>query len=260
MQIGDLCWVAHAYDVSYQPTVMEIVDITNENDSLLYWGYVTVNNLAGRRIEKILRSFDKAFHDSISCSDYIHNYYYDGLCEGCEYEKSAGLILNCSTCVHNKHISVSDVTKWDYGKCDLCGITVWSAERRHIGMPICRRYSPIRKYDTTSYEEYIDILKNCEFNQDCPHHTASCHKTCSFDKYMNEMIKVPVNLKYNGRQVSYAFVKRSEWCEQSFIENGNIRCWGVKYAPEYTKSGKIKNGTANNVETFNKQCILLFGE
>lgn len=258
MKIGDLCWVAHAYDVEYRATPMEIVDITSENDKTLYWGYVTAHNFAGRRTEKVFRSFDKVFGDKFDCEDYIWNYYYDRLCRDCKYEKTAGTILNCSACVHNQHIKALDVTKWDYGKCELCGITVWSAEKRHIGMPICKHFSPIRGY--WSYKKYVDLLKNCDFNPDCPHHKESAHKTCSFDKYMNEYVKVPVDLKYNGRQVSYVFVKRSEWCDQNFIDDGNIKCWGVKYEPEYTKSGKIKKGTVNNVEAFDKQMILLFGE
>ena len=150
-----------------------------------------------------------------------------------------------------------DPTDWHWGYCEFTGVPVWSGKGVTKGFEICQNFYPtLPQYKDWNYERYEDLLKNCEFNKECIHHKNSCHKTCTFEHYMNEFVSVPVKAKYNGRDVAYALIKRSDWIKQNYITKWGIICWGVKLKPILTKTGRQMKGTINQSIVFDKEIEL----
>lgn len=257
-KVGDWVYVPNAYDTIWKPCLTQINEISNGK----YLCEIKYKNFASFNGDDhvVEREFDKVFGDPISCRDYIADYYYDGLCKNCIYEKDAGTILNCSMCRYNIKVDEPDPVKWNWGYCEFTDIPVWSSKSAARGMEICRNFSPtLPQYEDWTYERYEDLLKNCDFNPECIHHRESCHRTCTYEKYINELMRIPVkNKEYSNRKITHVFVKRKEWVDQSFCgdESGYVLCWGVCYAPEYTKTGKLKKGTLNQVEVFDMRTLI----
>ena len=245
-KIGDLVYVPNALDMKWNPCLTRVEEFEGGD----YYCKVPYKNMAGFSFgtKQVLRPFKEfeIFSKKDDCQEYINNYYYYGLCHGCKYEVDAGTILNCSICQHNIKVNEPDPVKWNWGYCENTGITVWSGKTSCVGLEICRNFSPtLPQYQDWNYEKYEDLLKNCEFNRNCVHHVESCHRTCSFEKYMDEFVHVPGEAEFEGREVAFVFVKRSEWVDQSFKDRDCIKCWGVRLKPELTKAGKLKKGTVN---------------
>jgi len=228
MKVGDFVYVPNAYDTTWKPWLTQIEEVRDgkyvcEVKSRNYNSFDAPDNVS-------LREFDQVFADPLSCKEFIDNYYYDGMCRGCSYYDDAGLILKCYMCQHYKRD----------GDKRYC-------RKRLVAAPeICKDFSStMPQYEKWTWDRYDDLLRNCEFNKECKHHCDSCHKTCSYEKYMDEYVSVPVDYTYNGRKVAYQLVRRKDWV------SGNKNICGIRYAPEYTKSGKIKKGTVNNIEMMN---------
>ena len=255
-KVGDCVYVPNAYDTIWKPWLTKIEEIINDKYlcEIKYKNYSSFNG----DDHVVKREFDKVFGDPLSCREYIADYYYSGLCRNCMYEKDAGTILNCSMCRHNIKVDESDPVKWNWGYCKFTEIPVWSARCATRGSEICRNFSPaLPQYEDWSWERYENLLKNCDFNPGCVHHRESCHKTCSFEKYMDEYISVPWEIEYEGRKTSYALVKRQDWVDQNFLtDDGHIICWGLKLKPKYTKTGKLKKGTVNQVVVFTEKALI----
>lgn len=251
-KVGDNVYVANAYDCVWRPwltTIKEIVD----GKYVCEVKHKNYNTFNGDDIISDV-GFDQVFADPLSCREYIDAYYYDALCKNCTYEKDAGRILTCKDCEHVIKIEAMGPLSCDVGICGNTGVQVWNAARSTTGMEICKKYSPtLPQHQDWDWDRYEDLLKNCEFNKECKHHVESCHKTCSYEKYMDKLIRIPVDFEYGNRNVRWALIKRSEWVDLSFKSDDGFWCWGVVYTPEYTKSGRIKRGTVNNIEMFEER-------
>lgn len=255
--IGRMVYVPNAYSWKWEPCLTYVKEIRNGK----YVCEVPHQNYADNsgKIYRIEVEFDEVYKDYDSCLEYITNYYYGGFCEGCKYDKIAGTIWNCEDCSH-LIIQKGDLSS-DRFICEKCGVCVGSTYV--LCHNICKYYDPtlpqnIREY--VSWEHYDDILKNCEYNPDCIGHQKSCHKTCSYDIYMNQMIRIYCDkFDYDGKIVQSYLIKRKEWIDLSFNTNDGILCWGLGFAPEYTKKGQIKKGTANRVVSFKERTLIHMG-
>lgn len=241
--VGDLVYVPNAYNWRWEPCRTVINDIIEVDGEKRYYADCPHDNLAGRRHEiKEMCFREKELFDSIeSCREYIFNFYYDGLCTGCNYENKCGNVWTCKDCEYcEKHISDSPTDKYSL----ICSKTNIEMGKQY-GMPmeICKHYSPtlpqnIREYG--SWEEYNDVLRNCEFNKECIFHMKSCHKTCTYEYYMNKYMKIPFDFIFRGRSVKAIYIRRQQWINQDFIDGNIIKCLAIDYAYEKNKRGLPK--------------------
>ena len=243
-----MVYVPNAYDAIWEPWATEVEYVENG----LYYCEVRQRNFSSFNAadDVVVRGFKDVFEDIKSCQDYINLYYYDGYCRGCKYRADSGTILNCSMCVYNVKVKSDNITEYDKGVCDITNVPVWSARNPCIGAEICMYFSPsLSQYEDWTWERYRDLLKYCEFNKECLHHKNSAHKTCDYDKYLDEFIKIPVD----DDKIEYLYIRRREWIDHSFVnEHGDYLYHGVRFKPEYTKTGKIKKGTLNRSEFYDE--------
>lgn len=253
--VGDLVYVPNAFSGIWVPylTVVEEVGEKGYYCKALAHNYASSGNGTERR--KYFYEEKEVFADDAKeeCAEYIRMYYYSGYCDGCKYDKISGTIWHCSDCEHSK-VEVSPTNKYfNVNKCDRTGIVVGGSYSRGLGS--CKHFSPTlpqHKEAYQSWEYYDDILRNCEFNTECPGHKYSAIKTCPYERYMNQLVRFPLAIEYYGEKVEYGMVKRSTWMENDFIdkENRKVTVSGLCFAPLYTPKGMLKKGTANRTVTF----------
>lgn len=235
--VGDFVYVPNAYEWVWKSCLTQVKDIVKtENNSYKYYADCPHNSLFNNEPpEMVERSFDEheIFTSREECDKYILNYYYGGLCRGCHYDDIAGTIWDCHDCEYKKS-----------GICELSGIVV--GRQYHKAFECCRYYSPTfpqNKRDYVSWEHYDDILKNCEFNPECECHKKSCHKTCTYEHYMNELISIPISFEFEERKVKYAKIARRMWIDQTFLSDRILQCKCLELEPELTKTGRRKKGS-----------------
>lgn len=254
--IGDIVFVPHAYEWTWNPYMTTIKDIIKENDgSYRYYADCLFNSLFNNEPSK-MKEFPFREHEIFlsleDCRSYIQNYYYGGLCRNCKYDKISGTIWSCSDCEHKLMFKNDTPGRFEKYVCELTGITVGAVYQ--APHECCKFYKPTRKQNIEEYvswEHYDDILLNCEFNKACEHHKKSAHKTCSYERYMNELVSYPKSFEFNGRTVKYAKIPRRMWIDLNFISGDIIKCKCLTLEPVLTESGRIKKGTANNAISFN---------
>lgn len=255
MNVGDFIYVPHATSWIWEPTLSKIEEITDD----YYICEVLVDEWGSREgltRRKIGFKKEYAFTNKADCEKYISEYYYDGLCRGCKYD-DVETNWNCNDCKYKIVVKPEDVTGHDLYVCSKCDIIIGGTYTgRH---EICKYYEPtlpqnIREYN--SWEAYDDVLRNCEYNRECAHHKNSCHKTCSYDRYMNQFVRIgckELNFVYNERKVESYLIKRSEWINLDFKDKDGFYCWGLRYESIKNKNGTYKKGTVNNGIMFEKR-------
>ena len=269
-QVGDLVYVPHAYDTQFQPYLTKVDEIEYQNGKLLYCCTVKKKNYAAFNQPDDEQYIEFEEYEVFSptelkkCEKYISDKYYGGLCSGCKYGKISGDIWRCNDCQHKITVSATQSTDWNVYKCGLTGIVVGN-QKKHICSEICKYYSPtlpqnIKNY--VSWQHYQDILKNCEFNPDCIHHRKSVHHTVSYERYLNETVRIPISFKMGEETVIYVRIYRKDWNDGNFIDGDVITCVGVGFAPLLTEKGKVKKGTYNRGESFDvpKKINMITGE
>ena len=255
MNIGDYVFVPHATSWVWESTLTQIEDETEKYYicDVLVDEFGSREGLVHRKI-----GFDKehVYENRKDCDEYISLYYYDGLCKGCKYY-DVETNWDCNDCLYKGVVKNQDVTKHDTYICRKCDVVIGGTYTgRH---EICKYYNPTLPQNVTNYiswDIYNDVLKNCEYNRECIHHKNSCHKTCSYDKYMNEYIKIPCDFIYEGRGVESYLIKRSEWVNLDFKDKDGFYCWGLRFKTLYNKNGSIKKGTANQGIMFDKKTYI----
>lgn len=253
--VGDLVYVPHAYTALFEPHLTCVDEVSDDG----YYCTLLVNNMAGRCIERVSIHFKEhevfAKDEREKCAEYIRLYYYSGYCDGCKYDKIAGDIWDCHDCAYKKIRKSGKVGLHDIHYCSRTGVVVGGTYCHHL--ECCKHFSPTlpqHKAAYQSWEYYDDILRNCEFNTECPGHKYSAIKTCPYERYMNQLVRFPLNIEYYGEKVEYGMVKRSTWIENNFIdkENRKVTVSGLCFAPLYTPKGMLKKGTANRTVTFDE--------
>lgn len=246
-KVGDKVFVPNAFDWSWKPEITMVEKTAVENDNIVYYARCLYQNPVSNNaaIEKQWYIFNESevFATSDECKEYISNHYYGGLCRGCKYDDIGGAIYFCNDCGLCK---LREVTGENHGEliCSRTGITVgnkYSIRKSEI----CKYYIPMlpqHKAEYGSWEKYDDVLKNCDFNPKCRHHSESAHKTCTYEFYMGRIVVVPYSFEFNGREVKAIRIRRSQWINQSFIdvENNVIKCLGLDYNVEWNSRGKPK--------------------
>jgi len=106
--------------------------------------------------------------------------------------------------------------------------------------------------DYISWGTNDDILKNCDFNPNCPLHENSCHKTCTYKHYMNLRIEIPISFEYNGRKVKSVQIYRYQWINQSFIKDNEIECLCLYFEHELNGYGKPRKEDLPIYEAFDE--------
>jgi hypothetical protein len=253
--IGDVVFVAHAYDTVFEPHIMTIDYIENHER---YYGKLPVMNFAARRSEVKFYGFTKnqIFNNKEDCEKFIDLYYYSGLCEGCPYDNIAGTIIRCGTCSHCI-LSEKTSSKNTY-ICDLRGCLVHSSYS--LAREACSSYEPKGGKGLT-WGEYNNLLKNCDFNPECVFHKNSAHKTISYEKYIDETVTANHSFTANIDGESYDVVgvimSRESWVNGDYIKDGGFICDGIEYLVTTTKR-KIK-ATRREKMFFNAKRLIKAG-
>lgn len=247
--VGDLVYVPNAYEWVWKSCMTVIKKIIKKDDGTYkYYADCPHNNLFNNEPpEKVERCFEEheIFTSKEECDKYISNYYYGGLCRGCHYDDIVGTIWRCRDCSHIEKIKGEKPTDNTKCVCKLNGITV-DNQHHSVSHECCRYYSPTlpqNKEAYVSWDHYDDILKNCEFNPECIHHKNSCHKTCTYEHYMKQLVSFPISFEFEGRKVKFAKIARRMWIDQTFLSDGILQCICLELEPELTKTGRRKKGS-----------------
>ncbi len=250
--VGDFAFVPNACEWRWKTSLTVIKKIEETENGKIYYADCLHNNLFARDegIKSIERTFAEreVFKTKEECDEYVGNYYYDRLCRGCKYDKVAGNVWRCDDCEYAVTHFPENPTDSYCKKCSKSGITISGQYSR--GFEICKFYKPIlpqniREY--VSWEKYNDILMNCEFNPQCRHHTDSAHRTCTYDWYMQQHVRIPLVFEYDGRKVKQVGIHRRNWIDQDFMENGIVKCTFLILDPELTKTGRKKKNSINSI-------------
>lgn len=276
--VGDRVFVPNAVEWTWNPESTTIKEVVENNGVVSYYAECLHHNLASNssdyerkdRIFKEHEVFELTKEGLESCKKHISNYYYDGLCKGCHYENLCGFVWSCKKCSHCKRVEGKAVTEPNPMRCELNGIVVASFYNGR-GQEICHNFDPILPQDKASYvswDFYNDVLINCEFNKECYGHKNSCHKTCSYDYYMNQKyVEIPLIFSFGNRVVKSVLVPRRLWINQSFLNGNILTCITVRYEYEKNKHGRPKKECLPIQETFDnlvkidiKKGIIIGGE
>ena len=251
-KVGDTVWVPISLSGVWEPHPTKVKAV--ETFPIAYTNYTVEVPVKRYALREELHSEDVKYEDFQvfgnyqDCRKHIAEYYYDGLCNGCQYEDRCGHIWTCDQC--ECAVRIDDKTPRDSIQvCKLNGLKV-AKDFIKNGMECCKFFAPVLPQDKKAYqswEHYEDVLRNCEFNPSCPHHTKSAHSTVDYDWYLTLLVHVPVSFDYNGREVRAAVVPRKMWQDQTFMDGDNITCKGLCFKPILTKVGLIKKGTEPGV-------------
>lgn len=247
-KVGEYVFVPNAYEAIWKTTLSRIEEIETENNVDVYLCKVLRHNLAARSDPEYVNMpyqdyqvFPRTEQGKQQCDEYVSNYYYGGLCNGCKYEEIAGQIWKCTECEHCIADEVNDPTKPKPMRCEFTGIIVSEFYRQSHSVEACKKFSPFRpqhKRDFNSWEQYNDYLMNCEFNKNCIHHKESAWKTCTYEHYMDEeLIKIPFSFVFHNREVTGVKITRRRWIEQSFLLDGKLHCYSVHFKYQLNKRG-----------------------
>ena len=192
------------------------------------------------------------FNKRESCECYIKTHYYDGLCRGCKYD-NVECNWTCRYCNKNKS-----------GICELNGVTV--TNNKGGAYEICKYYEPKLPQDIRDYKGfdwYLDLMKNCLYNQECDCHKYSIWRTCSYERWTNIPVRIDMkdkNTSYNSRPIISCSIKTKDWFTNTFKKENKMFVYGITYAPLRTKTGKIKKGTYNFGESFRDGIWITIGK
>lgn len=247
-KIGDEVFVPNAFEWIWETAHTIINDVEELNGETVYICPVCRNNLASRSGIQLVDGtykeheiFPATKEGKAKCDEYISNYYYDGYCKGCSYDKIAGQVWKCTDCKHCKADEQTDLTKPRPMRCEFTGIIVSEYYNRSHSIEACSKFEPFRPQDIRdfcSWQQYDDYLKNCEFNKECIHHKKSAHKTCTYERYMDhELIRVPFVFSFNGRLVTNVKISRRRWIEQTFLLDGKLYCYSLEFKYELNRRG-----------------------
>ena len=245
-KVGDTVWVPHSITGLWEPhvTIIKAVE-TYPNADTNYTVDLPYRRLALREelhIEEFKYEAFQVFDNLAACKKFIKDYYYDGLCNGCQYEELGGAIWRCATCGNTELVATGKPK--DFKRvCKRTGLTVGLEE-------CCKFFEPkteAARKEYVSWEHYEDILRNCDFNPNCIHHQKSANHCCSYDFLLGCPVHVCVSFDCNGRKVQSVLVPRKMWIDQSYIDGDNITCRGLRFEPILTKVGLIKKGTEPGV-------------
>ena len=215
----------------------------------------------GIRREEEFISHNETFATKQECDNYIHNYYYDGQCENCKYQ-NAFTDWKCRDCAYlietDEDTLNTDKSHGNY-YCRLLSeqniiVNVYNRYHTNKAEEICKYYKPTLQQnvrDYISWEVNEDILKNCDFNPNCPLHKNSCHKTCTYEHYLNRRMEIPISFEYNGRKVKKVQIYRYQWINQSFIKDNEIECLSLYFEYELNGHGKPRKEDLPIYQAFN---------
>lgn len=258
-KIGDMAYVAFAVDWKFESHLTIIKDIIEEGGETKY--VVDCFHSSTARfssemyehyddIRKKNEIFEATKEGKAACDEYVSNYYYDGLCTGCKY-RDYGSVFRCTDCSHCKDMGRKNPTDPRPMKCILNQIIVgWFYKKSH-GHEICKYFDPVLpqiKREFQNWENYDEVLRNCEFNKECIMHKNSVWKTCTYEHYMDfELVEFPIKFMLNGREVISIKVPRRRWVDQDFLNGDILECTVVNFAYEKNRNGLPK-----------KECLPIF--
>lgn len=258
-KIGDYIWtpVGGLSTARWQSYHTKILDIDIKNNTYLvilpHENYFAQPNTEIEYNEYYQFEFE-VFSTREECDKYIINYYFDGLCVRCDY-KDTFTTWNCKDCEYCQRVNDTDCNCMflkDNYNLDVKVADFYSGGH---SMEICKFYKPtlpqnIREY--ISWEVNDDILRNCEFNPDCDLHKYSCHKTCTYEHYMNQRIKIPIEFNYNGRKVKHIQIFRYQWINQDYIIGDKLKCLCLYFDYELNKHSKPRKEDYPLYEVFDE--------
>lgn len=250
-KIGDMAFIAFAVDWKFESHITTIKDIVEENGETYYivdcFERGTANDSKFRHYDdrrKIGEIFAATKEGKTECDKYISNYYYGGLCRDCKYDNDAGAVYRCTKCKHCRDMGQKNPADQRPMKCFWNNIVVGEFYRKSHGHEICKYFDPILPQDKKTFRNwdyYNEILMNCEFNKNCPHHKNSVWKTCTYERYMDfELVGFPIRFSFNGREVVSVKVPRRRWINQDFLNGDILECSILYFAYEKGRNGLPK--------------------
>lgn len=248
VSVGDYVIVPHAYAWKWEPTTIVIDDIRTEDNEKVYYAECAYDNMFSSKNNHDTKTFrfeeDKLFPNTFegleACKEYIDNYYYAGYCANCKYNKWIEDFF-CKDCVHceTERKSATDNTLY---RCKINGSVVGCQYQTPIGKEICKYYESVLPQEQAlfrSWDDYIDVLKNCDFNKECPTHKLSCHKTCDYERYLNQLIRIGLSFSFTfeERKVNSIKILRKRWMEQEFLDGNLLKCAVLNFDYKKNKRG-----------------------
>lgn len=245
-KVNNIVWVAgNTYTERWSsvPTIINLIDELGYLVEVPLWGQF------GESISphKIVLTEHEIFSTKAECDEHIKNYYFDGECHGCQYfdteHPETETNFNCRECWYQLD-----------GKC--------MNYETHCN-EICDKYTPILpQYKTIwkDFDHYLELMRNCTYNQECPLHKYSCHKNCTFDRWSNGKVSLRYpNMKYSGRDISTVKVLRKDYWYGGFIKGNKLLARHIIFEPEKTPRGRVRNGTYNQGMSFDDGEWIEFG-
>lgn len=250
-KVGDMVYVAFAVGWKFETHLTTVKDVVEKDGEVEYIVecYCDAARFSNDMFEhyddsrKENEIFEATKEGKAKCDKYVSNYYYDGLCRGCEYE-NFGSVFRCTDCSHCKDMGHKNLTDPRPMKCVLNKIVVGGFYIKSHAHEICKYFDPVLpqiKREFQSWEKYNEVLKNCEFNKECPMHKNSVWKTCTYEYYMDsKLVGFPIKFMLDGREVTSVKVPRRRWVNQDFLNGDILECTTVNFAYEKGRNGLPK--------------------
>ncbi len=248
-KIGDIVWTYKYIDLDrWKPHVGTVLDIVEDE--------YKINNYGLGSQEYITRREEQVFGSIKESQEFIDKWFYDKLCENCKYHNFNSFHSCCATCSHLTLIAplhTNDPVKaiCNLSNCSVVGTNESCCKYDHQfkGQAVYK-YGEENYKKITDFQSYMEYLENCEFNPKCTFHQGSCHKTCSFEKYMNEFIDIFVahDFNFGMAKVRKIRIKRKDWIYQTFYDDKYLYIYGFVFEVERGKRNhKIKDGQVEYV-------------
>ena len=149
-KVGDMVYVAFAVGWKFETHLTTVKDVVEKDGEVEY--IVECYCDAARFSNDMFEHYDDSRKENgifeatkegkAKCDKYISDYYYDGLCRGCEYE-DFGSVFRCTDCSHCKDMGRKNPTDPRPMKCVLNKIVVGDLYGKSHAHEICKYFDPV---------------------------------------------------------------------------------------------------------------------
>lgn len=149
-KVGDMVYVAFAVGWKFETHLTTVKDVVEKDGEVEYIVecYCDAARFSNDMFEhyddsrKENEIFEATKEGKAKCDKYVSDYYYDGLCRGCEYE-NFGSVFRCTDCSHCKDMGHKNPTDPRPMKCVLNKIVVGGFYIKSHAHEICKHFDPV---------------------------------------------------------------------------------------------------------------------
>lgn len=146
-KVGDMVYVAFAVGWKFETHLTTVKDVVEKDGEVEYIVecYCDAARFSNDMFEpyddsrKENEIFEATKEGKAKCDKYVSDYYYDGLCRGCEYE-NFGSVFRCTDCSHCKDMGHKNPTDPRPMKCVLNKIVVGGFYIKSHAHEICKYF------------------------------------------------------------------------------------------------------------------------